>query len=715
MSDYEIEALLRPPVEYYSAATYLTIAAISAMAPEAFMMLPSVAYTLSIVLVGLAIFRFLQGKRIVRYQKGLWKLPKYVLSSKSIKASNSKLFLGQGFRWETKHAQRLADIERDDHYGKEPRLYKWARSFEYKFEQTPILKYLVKLLSIDSNYNPVRPLPALGGSSVLHSVGMLEGEEPVFYDLGERVGHMLVLGTTRVGKSRLAELLITQDIKRGDTVIVFDPKGDSALFKRCYVEAKNAGRLDQFYAFHLGAPEISARYSPIANFSRVTEIATRIAGQLPGSGQSQAFKEFVWRYVNNIAKALTALGRRADYESIKHYGENIEPLFIDYLEYSLNEQNYNKGAWKDDVKTIERILKNPEDKTYTKSKNIADRSNRAVALYKYFTQNKIEDPVAHSLIKTFEYERGYLDKLVGSLLPLMEKLCTGSTSELLSPDYLDPDDKRPIFTWPEVIRSGGIVYVGLSALVDQEVASAVGNSMFSDLTGYAGRIYQSGISQGLPFEAKKRPINIHADEFNEIVGNEFIPMLNKSGGSGFQVTAYTQTSSDVKTAFDDSQKAGQVFGNFNTVVMLRVRDLETAELLTKSLKQVEINQLTTISGARDSSDPDNEQHFTSGIEQRKTSQRVDLIHPADLTRLPKGQCFALLEGATPYKIRIPLADENDLADVPDDIVKVARTLEDRYTTKNDYYRFEADLKKNDEDEIDKPKDPISFKQIEARI
>jgi hypothetical protein len=29
-----------------------------------------------------------------------------------------------------------------------------------------------------------------------------------------------VLGTTRVGKTRLAEIFITQDIRRGDTVIV---------------------------------------------------------------------------------------------------------------------------------------------------------------------------------------------------------------------------------------------------------------------------------------------------------------------------------------------------------------------------------------------------------------------------------------------------------------------------------------------------------------
>ena len=53
--------------------------------------------------------------------------------------------------------------------------------------------------------------------------------------------------------------------------------------------------------FHLGHPELSARYNPVGSFSRITEVATRIAGQLPSQGQSAAFKEFVWRFVNVMA------------------------------------------------------------------------------------------------------------------------------------------------------------------------------------------------------------------------------------------------------------------------------------------------------------------------------------------------------------------------------------------------------------------------------
>jgi hypothetical protein len=118
----------------------------------------------------------------------------------------------------------------------------------------------------------------------------------------------------------------------------------------------------------------------------------------------------------------------------------------------------------------------------------------------------------------------------------MEKLTTGRTASLLSPELDDPTDWRPVFDWTSVIHLGGIVYVGLDALSDYEVAAAVGNSMFADLTSVAGSLYKFGAGRGLPGEVTPRRIAIHADEFNELIGDEFIPLLNKAGGAGFQAT-----------------------------------------------------------------------------------------------------------------------------------------------------------------------------------
>ena len=61
-----------------------------------------------------------------------------------------------------------------------------------------------------------------------------------------------------------------------------------------------------------------------------------------------------------------------------------------------------------------------------------------------------------------------------------------------------------------------------------------------------------------------------------------MPLLNKAGGAGFQVTAYTQTWSDVEARIGSRAKAGQVAGNF-TMLMLRVKELDTAAMLTEQL------------------------------------------------------------------------------------------------------------------------------------
>lgn len=62
------------------------------------------------------------------------------------------------------------------------------------------------------------------------------------------------------------------------------------------------------------------------------------------------------------------------------------------------------------------------------------------------------------------YDKTYFDK-IGIIATVIRKLTTGKIEELLSPDYTDVNDERPIFDWEEVIRKRGIVYVGLDALI----------------------------------------------------------------------------------------------------------------------------------------------------------------------------------------------------------------------------------------------------------
>ena len=116
------------------------------------------------------------------------------------------------------------------------------------------------------------------------------------------------------------------------------------LLLRMYSEAVNAGRADQFYLFHLGFPAHSAQYNPVGSFLRVTEVATRIANQMPGEGQSAAFREFVWAFVNQISKGLVLLGRTPSYPLLKTYSADVGPLFVEVMQQLCERHHYDYRA-----------------------------------------------------------------------------------------------------------------------------------------------------------------------------------------------------------------------------------------------------------------------------------------------------------------------------------------------------------------------------------
>lgn len=680
-----VEVLLRPAVELYTVAVCAGSALLCLAAPWALALNPEIGLGAALAFIGFGAIRLRQAWVILRYRRNIRRLPRYALHDNQIPVSQERLFLGRGFRWEPHHTHRLLQTYHPEfrQYVETPWRLRCARHLEQRLEFAPHpLSYLARLTAWDHRLNPVRPLPAVGGLPRLHGVEPHEVE--VSLPLRERVGHTLVLGTTRVGKTRLAELLIAQDIRRGETCIVFDPKGDADLFKRVFMECKRSGRQDTFFVFHLGWPDSSARYNAVGRFGRITEVASRIAGQLSNEGNSAAFREFAWRFVNIIARAVVELGHRPDYLLIQRHVVNIDTLFIEYAQH-LFAQKAPK-AWEAIVQIEDTINER------NTPRHMLGRDRRVVAIEQYLSQVPLFDPVLEGLRSAVRYERTFFDKIVASLLPLLEKLTSGRIAQLLAPDYADLNDPRPIFDWMQVVRQRAVVYVGLDALSDTEVAAAVGNSMFADLVSVAGHLYKFGLDDGLPGAENRpmAPINVHADEFSELMGDEFIPMINKGGGAGMQVTAYTQTLSDIEARLGNRAKAGQVVGNFNNLIMLRVRETATAELLTKQLPKVDIASISPMSSATDSSDPHGRTAFTSSSMDRITTTSVPLLEPAHIVALPKGQAFALLEGGTLWKLRMPLPVHEPDADMPTDLRTLAEHMRRQYSNDAPSWHGETD-------------------------
>lgn len=708
--DDALEALLRPPVELWSTMTVWGVALVALVAPWALMMPPWMGWVLAAIAGYFGWVRCKQALHILKYQHGMKYYPVTRMAPHEIPVEPGQFYLGHGFEWSQQHTQRKHEASRPDaerfvkpqarekalrHLG--TRLSAWSQeaAVAATADQAPPSKFTgirmgvagltAQMVRWDHWLNPLKAYDDLGGSPVLHGVGALE-ERPITMRQASRTGHMIVLGTTRVGKSRLLEVLATQDIHAGHVVIVIDPKGDADLMMRLYAEAHRAGRGNQFYLFHLGYPDISARYNGIGNFSRITEVAARATNALPSSGNSAAFKEFSWRFTNLVAQAQVALGRVPTYESLLADVTGIDPLFMDYA-HMVFRQKAAEGQYADYQDRLGHLEGLIEKKKYPVSRALSDRDPPLVAMISLIKELRVPDKVLTGLAAAVSYERSFYEKIIASLGPFLEKLTSGAVGKLISPDYFDPHDKRPIFDWMSVIRQGGIVYCGLDALTDSVVSSAVGNSMLADLVSVGGKLYKTGLDPHHPTGKIVLPtICCHFDEVNEIAGPEFVPMVNKLGGSGFRITAYTQSMFDIEAKVGDKAKAGQILDNFNHLVMLRVRSVNTANLLAEQVPQVDVVHITPSTGVSDSAADGSGVDFTSRNVDIVTSTKVPMIQPADILSLPQGQAFALLEGNRRFKLRIPLPRKDADPFVPESIRQVALDMKARYRTSEQWAR-----------------------------
>ncbi|MCB1776129.1 MAG: type IV secretion system DNA-binding domain-containing protein, partial [Candidatus Competibacteraceae bacterium] len=349
MADYPIEALLRPPVEWSASLAAASLAAITWRAPDLLMMTRPVAWGVSGFLGIWALWRFYQGWRVVRYQRGLRQTRKYTLPVKAIDPDPRGLFLGRGFLWTAQHTQRLWDATRAENrrfvepFGKKQRAAFFAES----------------------------------GLPALHGVGLREGESQIVLPHAERQGHLFYIGTTGVGKTRALELAVRQDIRRGHPVICMDPKGDPELFRCLHREAQTAKR--PFYFFHLGYPEHSARYNPIGRFARLTEVATRVANQLPKQGNAEAFRQFAWLFTHLINQALFALGERPDYRKTLQYMSHIDPLLVRYFEHWLDHRG--PSGWR-------AMIHAPTEKA-DPPRHLKNRDPRALQLLRFYKAHEL--------------------------------------------------------------------------------------------------------------------------------------------------------------------------------------------------------------------------------------------------------------------------------------------------------------------------------------
>ena len=644
---------LRPAYEAISAIVFIVAAFALLNVPHIFLLSPDLGAGLGAFFFIVGSWRAWQVIDVLVNRANLKRLPIFAITPDELPVSkDGALFVGRGFEWKNKHTQLLYDARLAMKLLDNGPITRLAQTININFRRKQKMPWLVNFLEM------LFPLPR-EGDSLLHGVGAIEEEDIHLEEQTRKQGHTLVFGVPGAGKTRLLENFSSQDIRRGDgAVIVFDPKGDRDILFRMFYECKKAGRLNDFRVFHLGFPEISNRYNPIGSYTRITEIASRIVEQLPAGGDAQAFKNFVWLYVNSIAKAMEFLNEIPCYETLNKYANRYEELFNRVALKILKEKGITEYNWRTKFQDLFNYhpIKTPTKDAIGLNKALAARNRSSAALHKLLYHfDYIKHDVITDLLSTLTKDASYHGKLIGSLSPVLSRMCTNPIKELVNPDYENLGDRRKIFDWRSVINSKGVVYVALNSLTDLEVAQSIGMAMFSDLVATVGQIYTenqaSTIAVNPDFKARTIPIYIHADEFNTTLGAAFVPLINQGRGAGVNMVCYTQTPEDIEARVEKSAKADQISGNFRNLILMRVASPNLEKLLKSKIAKV---PLATKDLKISIADQDDVSGFGASVTKSIKQQSVNIIEASDIGKLGVGEAFAFIGGGKLIKIRMPL-------------------------------------------------------------
>src|SRR3546814_18671431 len=105
----------------------------------------------------------------------------------------------------------------------------------------------------------------------------------------------------------------------------------------------------------------------------------------------------------------------------------IDALFIEYAQHYFAKTE--PKAWE----VIVQIEAKLNEKNIPR--NMIGREKRVVALEQYLSEARNYDPVLDGLRSAGRYDKTYFDKIVASLLPLMETPPTGKIAQTLAPTY----------------------------------------------------------------------------------------------------------------------------------------------------------------------------------------------------------------------------------------------------------------------------------------
>ena len=529
--------------------------------------------------------------------------------------NNERLYLGKGFKWQPRHLRLLQE------------------QLDAGFDQLSSKRH---------------------GSFAIHNLDLNNGKD-LLMSVSDLNLHTIIFGTTGAGKTRLFDLLVSQAIVRGDTVIVIDPKSDADLQKKIALTAAHCSRDLNLHVLDLAKTQHSSAFNPLGTFLRSSEVASRITSLMPDSGNSQSFKAHAH---SAITAAVTALRIKGEFITLKNIlneldHQDLYPLilekFIKEIRENLNDASVNEFCKQ--LESSEKLLNNSELKAFAGNKTNSRKDGGSLLfklekIYGYLCNNGLinADGDILTLMSVAKMDQGYYQKVTASVMPCIRTLCGADLNSLLSSEDLSKQH-----TFEKIVANNGIFYASLNCLSDPVLGGYLSKLLLADLCAFAGKLYTQ--SQYRSEIAQK--ISVFIDESSEAAGESMVQLLNKSRGADFAVTIATQTFADLVKRTGSEAAARQIIGNCNNKISLRLKDMQTAKLFTESLPvTVEPIRSSSISFSESPSDLD----VNYGVNRSITMQKCPLFPAEALQYLPDLEFVAALSDGNLVKGRLPLVD-----------------------------------------------------------
>ncbi len=345
-----------------------------------------------------------------------------------------------------------------------------------------------------------------------------------------RKGHFWCFGTTRVGKTRIMEHIIEQDIRKGYSVVAIDPKGDIDLFSKITQLAIDTGRHQDLMLITPIFPEYSAILDPLSTYYMPEELVAHITAGV-AVGREPYFFGVAYEVSLVVVQALIMLAEVA----------GVSPAFnLNDIKNHISHQDLEKLKEKIDY------IDTPD-----------------------------AEQLSRDMQKIISTPADYYSKVASSLRVALTELTSGNVGKIIGKADENRFIKRLEQGQVSEDSEGIILVVQLGSLLTKRAAYTAGKVIISMIQAFVGRVYSSG-------QNVAPSLVLHIDEAQSVLYQGIEDLFAKAGGAGVYIHGYCQSISQLYAEVGED-RANTILDNCNTKLFMRVPDAHTAHYVSDHL------------------------------------------------------------------------------------------------------------------------------------